>query len=64
MTLRDQTSPKPNNKSCFLPIPATYIVLPNGIIGRAYVNPDFRYRMEPQDILRSLASLARAPSKA
>jgi peroxiredoxin len=52
------------NKSCFLPIPATYIVLPNGIIGRAYVNPDFRYRMEPQDILRSLASLARAPSKA
>jgi peroxiredoxin len=47
------------NKSCFLPIPATYIVRPNGIIGRAYINPDFRYRMEPQDILRSVTALSR-----
>ncbi len=39
------------NGSWFLPIPATYIVLPNGDVGRAYVNPDFRYRMEPQDII-------------
>jgi peroxiredoxin len=45
------------NKSGFLPIPATYIVLPNGVIGRAYVNPDFRYRMEPNDIIRSLLDL-------
>ncbi len=45
------------NKSCFLPIPATYIVLPNGIIGGAYINPDFRYRMEPQDIIRSVVEL-------
>ena len=42
------------NGSWFLPIPATYIVLPNGSIGRAYVNPDFRYRMEPQDIIHSV----------
>ena len=47
------------NTSGFLPIPATYIVLPSGTIGRAYINPDFRYRMEPQDILRSLAELSR-----
>lgn len=42
------------NGSWFLPIPATYIVLPDGNIGRAYVNPDFRYRMEPRDIIHSV----------
>jgi peroxiredoxin len=45
------------NGSWFLPIPATYIVLPDGRIGDAYVNPDFRYRMAPEEILRSLAML-------
>ena len=28
------------------------IVLPNGNVSRAYVNPDFRYRMDPEDILQ------------
>jgi peroxiredoxin len=37
--------------SWFLPIPASYIVLPNGNVSRAFVNPDFRYRMDPEDIL-------------
>jgi peroxiredoxin len=45
------------NGSWFLPIPATYIVEPGGEISRAYVNPDFRYRMDPQDILRAVESL-------
>jgi peroxiredoxin len=45
------------NGSWFLPIPATYIVLPHSEISRAYVNPDFRFRMEPQDILRAVQSL-------
>jgi peroxiredoxin len=45
------------NGSWFLPIPATYIVLPDGRIAGAYVNPDFRYRMEPEEILRSIAAL-------
>ena len=45
------------NRSGFLPMPATYIVLPNGVIGRAYVNPDFRFRMEPNDIVSSLRAL-------
>jgi peroxiredoxin len=45
------------NGSWFLPIPATYIVLPGGSITSAYVNPDFRYRMDPADILRAVQSL-------
>jgi hypothetical protein len=45
------------NGSWFLPIPASYIVLPNGKIGRAYVNPDFRHRLDPNDILRAVAEL-------
>ncbi len=45
------------NGSWFLPIPASYLVLPNGKIERAYVNPDFRYRMDPEEILRALADL-------
>ena len=42
------------NSSWFLPIPASFIVLPNGNVSRAYVNPDFRYRMDPEDILQAI----------
>jgi peroxiredoxin len=42
------------NGSWFLPIPASYIVVSNGMIAHSYVNPDFRYRLDPQDILRTL----------
>jgi peroxiredoxin len=45
------------NGSWFLPIPASYIVMPDGSIRHAYVNPDFRYRMDPEDILRAVADL-------
>jgi peroxiredoxin len=45
------------NGSWFLPIPASYLVLPNGKIERAFVNPDFRYRTDPEEILRALADL-------
>lgn len=47
------------NGSWFLPIPASYIVEPDGAISRAYVNPDFRYRMDPADILRAVEDLSR-----
>ena len=47
------------NRSWFLPIPASYVVLPNGKISHAYVNPDFRYRMDPADILRAVEELRR-----
>jgi peroxiredoxin len=42
------------NDSWFLPIPASYIVEPNGTIKHAFVNPDFRYRMDPEEILRAV----------
>jgi peroxiredoxin len=45
------------NGSWFLPIPASYIVLPDGSISRAYVNPDFRYRLDPEEILRAVEAL-------
>lgn len=46
------------NDSWFLPVPATYIVARDGTIAHAYVNPDFRYRLDPKDIVRVLQTLA------
>lgn len=45
------------NDAWMLPTPATYIVRGDAVIARAYVNPDFRRRLEPADILKSLAEL-------
>ncbi len=45
------------NGSWFLPIPATYIIGRDGMIAHAYVNPDFRYRLEPADIVSALTGL-------
>lgn len=42
------------NASWLLPIPATYVVGIDGKIAGSFVNPDFRYRMAPEDILASL----------
>lgn len=46
-----------DNDSWFLPIPATYVVGRDGVIAHAYVNPDFRYRLDPDEILSALRSL-------
>jgi peroxiredoxin len=46
------------NGSWFLPIPASYIVMPDGAISFAYVNPDFRYRMDPNEILHAIEALS------
>jgi peroxiredoxin len=43
------------NDSWFLPIPASYVIEPNGTIKHAFVNPDFRYRVDPEEILRAVA---------
>jgi peroxiredoxin len=43
------------NASWFLPIPASYVIEPNGTIKNAFVNPDFRYRVDPEEILRAVA---------
>jgi peroxiredoxin len=47
------------NDNWFLPTPATYIGGRDGIIAHAYVNPDFRYRLEPAELLRLLKMLPR-----
>lgn len=39
------------NDSWFLPIPATYVVGGDGVILSAYVNPDFRERLDPKDLI-------------
>jgi peroxiredoxin len=46
-----------DNDSWFLPIPATYIVARDGTIAHAYVNPDFRQRLDPREIVRVLSGL-------
>jgi peroxiredoxin len=45
------------NTSWFLPIPATYVVDRSGIIREAYVNPDFRFRLDPAAILKVLQDI-------
>ncbi len=45
------------NTSWFLPIPATYVVDRAGIIREAYVNPDFRYRLDPAAIMQVIEGL-------
>jgi peroxiredoxin len=45
------------NDSWFLPVPATYVIGRDGIIAHAYVNPDFRERLDPGDILAALKKL-------
>lgn len=39
-----------------LPLAATYIVAPDFTIRYAYLNPDYRQRAEPADILQALGS--------
>jgi len=43
-----------NNSGWLLPIPATLIVSTNGKIARSYINADFRYRMDPVEVLNAL----------
>jgi peroxiredoxin len=45
------------NDSWFLPIPATYVVARDGTIAQAFVNPDFRYRLDPAEIVAALRGL-------
>ncbi len=39
-----------------LPIPATYIIGQDGVIQLAYVDADYTHRLEPVDIINSLAA--------
>jgi peroxiredoxin len=43
-----------SNEGWFLPIPATFVIGSDGNVIAKMVNPDFRKRMEPEDILTVL----------
>jgi len=45
------------NDGWMLPTPATYVVRRDGVIAKAYINPDFRHRLEPAEILTALKAL-------
>jgi peroxiredoxin len=45
------------NESHFLPIPGTFVIGQDGIIQHAYVNPEFRERMEPDAIVEAVSAL-------
>jgi peroxiredoxin len=40
-----------------LPIPATYVIGQDGRVELAYVDPEYRNRLEPSDILAALRRL-------
>jgi peroxiredoxin len=40
-----------------LPVPATYVIDIHGTIRRAFVDADYRKRLEPQDLLTELRKL-------
>jgi len=46
-----------------LPIPATYVIAPNGRIELASVDPEYRNRLEPADILDALKIMRAAESQ-
>ncbi|CAN7761941.1 peroxiredoxin-like family protein [Paenibacillus sp. LjRoot56] len=46
-----------NTSKWVLPIPATFIIDENAIIRSAYVNPNFRQRQSPEEILQELKKL-------
>jgi peroxiredoxin len=45
------------NDAWFVPIPATFVVGEDGTIAARFVDPDFRRRMEIEDILKALSAL-------
>ena len=45
------------NEGWFVPIPATFVIGTDGVVAARFVDPDFRQRMEIDDILAALSSL-------
>lgn len=50
------------NDKAELPIPATYIIDQKGIIRYAFVNPDYRKRANPEEVVMQLTQLVKALS--
>lgn len=50
--------PAYNGDSTFeLPIPATYVVAPNGKIAHSFINVDYTQRLDPREIITALKNL-------
>jgi peroxiredoxin len=52
---------KNGDESWVLPIPATYVIGTDGTIAMAFVDVDYRNRLEPAEILAALQSLSKEP---
>lgn len=50
------------NDKAELPIPATYIIDQKGIIRYAFVNPDYKKRANPEEVVMQLTKLVKAPN--
>src|SRR5215475_12743676 len=48
------------NDSWFLPVPATFIVGPDGVIKARHVDPDYRIRMEIDSVLEALRQASKS----
>jgi peroxiredoxin len=46
-----------------LPLPASYVVDPSGIVRWSFVDPDYRKRAEPTDLIDAVARLAQAADR-
>jgi peroxiredoxin len=46
--------PYQDNKTWMLPIPATFVVGQDGMVKSRYIDPDYRHRMEIDDLLAAL----------
>jgi peroxiredoxin len=57
MGSRTNLSIRHGNGGWFLPIPATYILKPDGIVAWRFADIDFSHRPEPEDIIKALRSL-------
>ncbi len=50
-------SPYQGNSAWMLPIPATFVVGADGIVKTRFVDPDYRKRMDVEDILSALRAV-------
>lgn len=48
--------------SWLLPVPSTFFVAKGGIIRMAFIEPDYRKRLEPRDAVAALRSIINAPT--
>jgi peroxiredoxin len=48
--------PYQGNKTWMLPIPATFVVGQDGVVRSRFIDPDYRHRMEIDDLLAALVA--------